>query len=100
MGTRQEGAAPDVAVLFNRVPTGWSVVSYEGRRYGVTKTVRVSGRSCSVLAHELGGSDLVSANLYLTSTAVELRPCEMPVAKVLGFLAGLRLLTTSRDAGT
>lgn len=40
----------------------------------------------SVYAEELGGSDVISTNVYLTSSAEELRPCEMPAQKVLDFL--------------
>lgn len=78
----------DVASLVDRVPEGWSVVSYGGRRYGLTRTSRVGGRSISVLAQELGGTDVVSANVYRTRAGALLRPCEMPAATVLAFLAG------------
>jgi hypothetical protein len=79
---------PDIAELFDRVPLGWSVVAYRGRRYGVTKTSAAGGRALAVLARELGGSDLVSANLYLTAQQQAFRPCEMPAAKVVDFLTG------------
>jgi hypothetical protein len=68
----------DLKDLFDRLPVGWSVVEYDGRRWGVTRTVLVGGRSEKVLAEALDGSDLV------------LKPCEMPEAKVLAFLRGLR----------
>ena len=77
--------------LFERLPEGWSEVEYAGRRYGVTRTVRVGGRQQSVYAEELGGSDVVSANLYLPDGGDEaFRPCEMPAAKVRAFLEGMR----------
>ncbi|MEP6649929.1 MAG: hypothetical protein ABJA74_08445 [Lapillicoccus sp.] len=41
----------------------------------------------SVFAEELGGSDVVSANVLRLSGGAELRPCEMPAARVLEFLA-------------
>jgi hypothetical protein len=72
--------------LLARVPEGWSEASYDGRRYGVTKTLRAGGRSVSVYAEELGGTDVVSANLYLADAGEAFRPCEMPAAKVLDFL--------------
>ncbi|MBZ5737853.1 hypothetical protein [Nocardioides mangrovi] len=40
----------------------------------------------SVYAEELGGTDVVSTNVYLVEAGDELRPCEMPAAKVLAFL--------------
>ena len=73
--------------LLDRVPDGWSVATYDGRRYAVTRTERAGGRALSVYAEELGGTDVVSANVYLTSEHGEqLRPCEMPAEKVLSFL--------------
>ncbi|KQW48125.1 peptide methionine sulfoxide reductase [Nocardioides sp. Root1257] len=72
--------------LIERVPDGWSSATYDGRRYGVTKTLRADGRAVSVYAEELGGTDVVSTNVYLTGDSVELRPCEMPAEKVLAFL--------------
>ena len=78
----------DLDALFARVPMGWSQVEYDGRRYAVTRTVHADGRSESVLAEELGGTDLVSANLYRLDGEDVLRPCEMPAEKVLAFLEG------------
>jgi hypothetical protein len=79
----------DVREMFARVPEGWSTASYDGRRWGVTRSVGSDGRSQWLLAEELGGSDLVSANLYRVGDGDVLRPCEMPEQKVLAFLAGL-----------
>ena len=72
--------------LVDRVPDGWSVATYAGRRYGVTKETRADGRAISVYAEELGGTDVVSTNVYVTTGGEELRPCEMPAEKVLAFL--------------
>lgn len=74
---------PDVSPLFARVPVGWSVRAYDGRRYGVTRTVSAAGRIEKIFAEELGGTDVISANLYLGD---RFRPCEMPAEKVLSFL--------------
>jgi hypothetical protein len=79
----------DLSALFARVPEGWSLVEYDGRRWGVTRTIHVEGRSESVLAEELGGTDVVSANLYRLEGEDLLKPCEMPEQKVLDFLRGL-----------
>ena len=84
-----ETVPTDLAALFARVPEGWSVVAYDGRRYAVTRTRHAAGRTASMYAEELGGSDVVSANLYLTAGGAQLKPCEMPAAKVLDFLEGL-----------
>lgn len=77
----------DPSRLFARVPLGHSVVEYDGARWGVTRAEQVGGRSQRVYAEELGGSGVVSANLYLVGDEPALRPCEMPVERVLDFLA-------------
>jgi hypothetical protein len=79
----------DVGALFERVPEGWSLVEYAGRRWAVTRTVHAHGSSESILAEELGGTDIVSANLYRLQAHDVLKPCEMPEQKVLDFLDGL-----------
>jgi hypothetical protein len=63
-------------------------VSHQGRRYGLSRTTHTDGRSVSLYAEELGGSDVVSANVFRLAGGAELRPCEMPAAKVLAFLSG------------
>jgi hypothetical protein len=80
-------SGPDLVALFARLPEGWTEATYDGRRWGVTKTVLAGGRALSVLAEALDGSDLVSANLYLTEEPA-FRPCEMPAEKVVAFLEG------------
>lgn len=72
----------------DRVPEGWTRVRYTGRPYGLSRTTHGDGRSVSILAMELGGSDEVSANVWLLARGAELRPCEMPAGKVFDFLAG------------
>jgi hypothetical protein len=86
----------DLSDLFARVPEGWSLVEYGGRRWAVTRTIHVEGRSESILAEELGGTDLVSANLYRLDGHDVLKACEMPDQKVLDFLEGL---APARGAG-
>ena len=61
---------------------------YAGRRWSLTRTIRAGGRSESVYAEALDGSDVVSANLYRLDDGDALRPCEMPAEKVLDFLRG------------
>jgi hypothetical protein len=70
------------------VPEGWTLVGYAGRSYGLRRTSRARGRSISIFAEELGGSDVVSTNVYRTAGGDLLRPCEIPAATVLAFLDG------------
>jgi hypothetical protein len=90
----------DYAALFDRVPDGWSEVIYAGRRYSVTRSVAAEGRALAVYAEELGGRDVVSANLYLTADGPQLRPCEMPAAKVIDFLAGFEPISGQPASST
>lgn len=79
---------PTLGELVDRVPEGWTPVTYRGRAYGLSRTSRAGGGAVALLAEELGGRDLVSANVYRTDGSDELRACEMPDAKVLDFLRG------------
>jgi hypothetical protein len=79
----------ELAQLLERVPTGWSRVVVDGRRYGLTRTEHADGRSVAIHADELGGNDVVSANIWRTTGGLALRPCEMPADKVLTFLRAL-----------
>ena len=77
-----------LSALAERVPEGWTRVIYNGRTYGLARTTRAGGRSITLYAEELGGTDLINANVYRTAAADHLRACEMPTAKVLAFLRG------------
>lgn len=80
-------ASPEsLPTLLQRIPPGWTHATYEDRPYGLTRIDRAGGRSISVLAVELGGLDLISANVYRTREGDHLRACEMPESKVLAFL--------------
>ena len=72
--------------LVDRVPEGWTEVGYRGRRWGLRRTTRAGGSGVSLYAEELGGSDVVSTNVYRTGAGPVLRPCEMPAERVLAFL--------------
>ncbi len=72
--------------ITSELPEGSSKLVYSGRRYGVTKTVFNQGKSFKVYAEELGGTDFISLNLYLSDKGPLLKPCEMPAAKVRHFL--------------
>jgi len=75
-----------LSALVERVPEGWTRATYNERTYGLVRTTRAGGRSITISARELGGADLISANVYRTVTADHLRACEMPTAKVFAFL--------------
>ncbi len=75
---------------FDRLPVGGYGGSFQGRRYRITKTVMVAGRSQKLEAEELGGTDCISFNLYrLASGEALLKPCEMPAENVTEFVLGV-----------
>lgn len=80
---------PTLKLIIDRLPAGYSVVSYRNKKYGLTKAVFNRGRSVKIYAEELGGPDFISLNFYLTGRGEQLRPCEMPAEKVVAFLEGL-----------
>jgi len=59
-------------------------------RYVVSRTTWAQGKSHKLVAHELGGPDYISLNLYLTqNSGALLKPCEMPAEKVVEFVLAL-----------
>lgn len=84
----EEPRSVELSALVDRLPTGWTAVRYRDRSYALSRTDRADGRAVSVLARELGGRDVISANVYRTGSGALLRACEMPDGKVLDFLRG------------
>lgn len=76
----------ELTELLAGIRPGWTRVEVDGRAYGLTRTDRVDGRTVTIFAEELGGPDVVSANIWRTTDGDVLRPCEMAAEKVLGFL--------------
>lgn len=78
-----------LSVLIN-LPTGAFTGSAYQRRYVVSHQVMAGGKSHKLVAHELGGADYISLNLYLTRrSGALLRPCEMPPEEVIDFVLNL-----------
>ncbi|WP_339706917.1 peptide methionine sulfoxide reductase [uncultured Kriegella sp.] len=75
--------------MLNRIKAlsiGYSEVVYQGQRYGVTRTDFNEGKSHKIYAEELGGTNFISLNYYVTSSSQKMKPCEMPMQKVIDFL--------------
>ncbi len=72
---------------FEKLPDGYSDGTYEGRRFCLIVRRSNDGRRNSLFAKELGGTDIVSFNLYrFTSGRASLKPCEMSTGKVVAFV--------------
>lgn len=73
------------------LPNGYSEGIYQNKKYGITKAIFNNGKSFKIYAEELGGTDFISLNYYLTSAQKLLKPCEMPEQKVIDFLKKVKL---------
>ena len=70
-------------------PEGYFTATYDGHRYGVTRSVHANGRSMKLWAEQLGGTDRISLNIYAPQSGdPALKPCEMPIDKVTAFVLG------------
>jgi hypothetical protein len=81
--------------IINGIEEGYSVVIYQGRKYGLSKEIFNSGKSFKLYAEELGGKDFISLNYYLTSQSEILKPCEMPEEKVIHFLSEMEIINSA-----
>ncbi|WP_373515435.1 hypothetical protein, partial [Persicitalea sp.] len=68
------------------IPIGYSEVRFQSKKYGVTRTDFNNGKSIKLYAEELGGTDFISLNYYITTKSEILKPCEMPEQKVTDFV--------------
>ncbi len=85
-----------VLKYINKIPIGYSEVKYFAKKYGVTRTDFNNGKSIKIFAKELGGTDFISLNYYITTNGTLLKPCEMPKEKVIAFLKESILITEKK----
>ena len=79
------------------LPEGYSEGVYKGRKYGITKNTFNQGHSFKVYAEELGGTNFISLNYFLTRNRGLLKPCEMPDRKVIDFLENVVLSQSGQN---
>lgn len=73
------------------LPSGFFKAGFLGQTWGVTIRRSDDGRRVWLYAEELGGTDILSFNLYVTSgMRSTLKPCEMSSSKVVEFVKGVR----------
>lgn len=77
---------------FDALPLGTFTGVFNGRRYAVTRQDLAAGKAQKLVAHELGGRDYISLNLYRLASGALLKPCEMPQDKVVRFVLALEIL--------
>jgi hypothetical protein len=71
------------------MPVGTFRGQAQGKDWIVSRSLVSAGKGQKLVAEALDGSDYISLNLYQTQGSDHLRPCEMPLAKVLAFIADL-----------
>ncbi|QKX06950.1 peptide methionine sulfoxide reductase [Aquimarina sp. TRL1] len=74
------------------IPIGYSVGIYKNRKYSIIRTDFNDGRSSKIYARELKGNDFISLNYYQTTKRDLIKPCEMPLEKVLLFLKNIQIV--------
>ncbi|UWM84940.1 hypothetical protein [Rhizobium sp. SRDI969] len=74
---------------FAKLPDGHVDGHFGNRPWGVTVKRSEDGKRTWLYGEELGGSGIVSFNLYhLAGSGPTLKPCEMSSAKVVEFVLG------------
>ncbi|MGM4884780.1 hypothetical protein [Rhizobium sp. 62_C5_N11_2] len=72
-----------------KLPEDYVAGYFGDRSWGVTVTRSQDGKRTCRYGEELGGTDIVSFNLYrLAGPGSILKPCEMSSAKVIEFVPG------------
>ncbi|MBY5385322.1 hypothetical protein HFN62_30830 [Rhizobium leguminosarum] len=85
--------SPSVQATFEdalaKLPDGYVDGHFRNRPWGVTVKRSEDGKRTWLYGEELGGTDIVSFNLYhLAGSGPTLKPCEMSSAKVIEFVLG------------
>lgn len=72
-------------------------VNFHKKRFLLRKQTHLKGRLIKLYAEELGGNDFISLNYYPEIKESLLKPCEMPVQKVISFVLGLKLFSENPE---
>lgn len=77
------------ADILDTLPVGGFRARALGRDWLMTRSLFAGGASEKLVGRSLDGANYVSLNLYRLASGPRLRPCEMPVAKVMAVLDDL-----------
>lgn len=77
---------------FDALPPGAFTGFANGRKYQVIRQDLAAGKAQKLVAHELGGSDYISLNIYRLASGARLKPCEMPAETVIRFVLDLKVM--------
>ncbi|MFK0164905.1 hypothetical protein [Rhizobium sp. NPDC090279] len=94
----QPGELPAFGHALSQLPDGYMEGRFQGQPWGVTVRRSADGKRIWLYGEELGGTDVVSFNLYMLSGArLTLKPCEMSSSKIFDFVAGFRPIPMRRS---
>ncbi len=79
----------DFYIKLKSLPNGAYFVRYKDRKYLLNKDTLLDDKLIKIYASQLGGTDIVSGNYYITIKNGTLKPCEMSKKKVIDFILGL-----------
>jgi len=65
-------------------------VTFNQKRYLLSKETHLNKKLIKLYAQELGGNDFISLNYYPNIKGGLLKPCEMPQEKVIDFILNLK----------
>ncbi|SCB48100.1 hypothetical protein GA0061102_106312 [Rhizobium miluonense] len=89
---------PEFGHALARLPDGYMEGRFQGRPWSATVKRSADGKRIWLYGEELGGTDIVSFNLYVLSGAKPaLKPCEMSSSKVVDFVLGFRPTSVRRS---
>lgn len=74
------------------IPVGYSQVFFEKEKYGITRTDFNNGNSIKIFGQSLKSTNFISTNIYCTSNNVLIKPCEMPLSKVVDFILNFKFI--------
>lgn len=76
----------DIFQRIEELGEGHHDVYYQGQRWGLSIKHYSNGHAVKVYAELWGDNDFISGNFYLIDDVWSLKPCEMPIEKVVAFL--------------
>ncbi|MEM7490993.1 MAG: hypothetical protein AAF390_17895 [Pseudomonadota bacterium] len=88
-GVDLAATARRAAAILDTMPVGTFRGRALGRDWLLTRSLHARGASEKLVGRALDGTGYVSLNLYRLATGPRLRPCEMPVARVMAVLNDL-----------
>ena len=79
------------------LPDGSYDVTFNEKRYLLSKKTQLDGKLIKLYAKELAANDFISLNYYPKIKGGLLKPCEMPQEKVIDFILRMKVNEPVKD---